>query len=159
MRDWSAPDWVNRADSALERDNSTQGKAHRTRSLNCGRTRVLLKWSAMPSLPKCWTPALVELRTEIKERILFAAREIAARGKGDKMPSGLSCPRCKCGAVHRSRRRGALDWLMSLMNLRPMRCFTCEKRFYTGYLFSKDKQRQKATTTRPTVGETPRRAA
>jgi hypothetical protein len=29
--------------------------------------------------------------------------------------------------------RKGLDWLMSMMGLRPMGCLTCGKRFYTRY--------------------------
>ena len=45
------------------------------------------------------------------------------------LPATFSCPRCKCHALYRTRRRG-LDWLMSLMGFRPVRCMTCDKRFY-----------------------------
>jgi hypothetical protein len=45
------------------------------------------------------------------------------------LPAKFSCPRCKCHALYQTRRRG-VDWLMSAIGLRPVRCMTCEKRFY-----------------------------
>jgi transcription elongation factor Elf1 len=45
------------------------------------------------------------------------------------LPATFSCPRCRCHALYRTRRRG-LDWLMSVVGLKPVRCFTCDKRFY-----------------------------
>jgi hypothetical protein len=45
------------------------------------------------------------------------------------LPPSFSCPRCKCHALYRTRRKG-FGWLMSLFGLRPARCFTCGKRFY-----------------------------
>jgi hypothetical protein len=46
------------------------------------------------------------------------------------LPDTFSCPRCKCHALYRTRRKGGLDWLMSFFGLRPVRCFTCSKGFY-----------------------------
>lgn len=67
----------------------------------------------------------------------------------------LSCPRCKCAAVHRSRRKGGLDWLMSMVGLRPARCYTCQRRFYTRYSSRKDGQQDESIQLG--VGRNPRR--
>lgn len=48
------------------------------------------------------------------------------------LPAKFRCPRCKCHALYIARRRG-LDWLMSAIGLRPVRCMTCDKRFYLRY--------------------------
>jgi hypothetical protein len=40
-----------------------------------------------------------------------------------------SCPRCHGNALYRTHRRG-FDWLLSAFGLRPVRCYTCDKRFY-----------------------------
>lgn len=46
------------------------------------------------------------------------------------LPATFSCPRCKCHALYLAHRKDLLDWLMSAVGLRPVRCMTCEKRFY-----------------------------
>lgn len=43
--------------------------------------------------------------------------------------SHFTCPRCQCHELARSHRKG-VDWLMSLIGLRPARCVICFKRFY-----------------------------
>jgi hypothetical protein len=48
------------------------------------------------------------------------------------LPEKFSCPRCKCHALYRTRRKG-LDWALSAIGLRPVRCMTCDKRFYLRY--------------------------
>ena len=53
------------------------------------------------------------------------------------LPSDFPCPRCKCGACYALHRQG-FDWCMSLFGLRPARCLTCNKRFYTRYNVSDD---------------------
>jgi hypothetical protein len=41
------------------------------------------------------------------------------------------CPRCGCGAVYRSRRRGLIErHLFRAIHLRPYRCENCDSRFY-----------------------------
>ena len=47
-------------------------------------------------------------------------------------PAIKLCPRCKCNACYPLHRRG-LDWALSLLGLRPARCLTCMKKFYTRY--------------------------
>ena len=42
------------------------------------------------------------------------------------------CPRCKCNACYPLHRKG-LDWAIYLLGLRPARCLTCMKKFYTRY--------------------------
>jgi len=47
-------------------------------------------------------------------------------------PATIKCPRCKVGAcypLHRKR----LDWSISLLGLRPVRCLTCARKFYRRY--------------------------
>ncbi len=46
--------------------------------------------------------------------------------------SSFSCPRCKSRDVHRSHRRG-MDWLLSGMGFRPIKCLSCDHRFYVRY--------------------------
>jgi len=53
------------------------------------------------------------------------------------LPEDYACPRCKCRACYALHRKG-LDWLMSLIGLRPARCLTCERRFYARYRLSDD---------------------
>jgi len=48
------------------------------------------------------------------------------------LPSDYPCPRCKCKACYALHRKG-LDWVISLIGLRPARCLTCNKRFYARY--------------------------
>ena len=55
------------------------------------------------------------------------------------LPARYSCPRCHCHALYQTRRRG-LDWLISVIGLRPIRCMTCDKRFYMRYSWVKDYQ-------------------
>ena len=45
------------------------------------------------------------------------------------LPGSHNCPRCHGNALYRTHRRG-LDWLISAIGLRPVRCYTCNKRFY-----------------------------
>ena len=45
------------------------------------------------------------------------------------LSASYSCPRCRCNALYRTHRKG-LDWLMSAIGMRPVRCYTCSKRFY-----------------------------
>jgi hypothetical protein len=46
------------------------------------------------------------------------------------LPATFSCPRCKCHALYLPHRKALLDRLMSVLGLRPVRCMTCDKRFY-----------------------------
>jgi hypothetical protein len=48
------------------------------------------------------------------------------------LPSDYSCPRCKCSACYALHRKG-LDWIFSLFGLRPARCLTCSRKFFTRY--------------------------
>lgn len=45
------------------------------------------------------------------------------------LTGSYNCPRCNGNAIYRTHRRG-FDWLMSAIGLRPVRCYTCSKRFY-----------------------------
>ena len=47
-------------------------------------------------------------------------------------PASTVCPRCKCGACYPLHRKG-VDWVISLFGLRPARCLTCTRKFYTRY--------------------------
>jgi hypothetical protein len=42
----------------------------------------------------------------------------------------MICPQCRSPDCHRSHRGGALDFLGTLIGLRPWRCLTCDRRFY-----------------------------
>ena len=53
------------------------------------------------------------------------------------LPVKFSCPRCNCHALYRTRRKG-LDWVMSGIGLRPVRCMTCDRRFYLRYSLIQD---------------------
>ncbi len=41
------------------------------------------------------------------------------------------CSKCGGVNVHRSRRRGLLEYFYSLALMRPYRCFDCNTRFFT----------------------------
>jgi hypothetical protein len=53
------------------------------------------------------------------------------------LPSDYACPRCKCRACYALHRKG-IDWVVSLMGLRPARCLTCARRFYARYTMAED---------------------
>jgi hypothetical protein len=55
------------------------------------------------------------------------------RGRASTEASGRvsSCPRCKDENVHRSRRRGPIEYLISLVGFRIRRCHACNLRFAT----------------------------
>ena len=42
----------------------------------------------------------------------------------------MICPQCRSAACFRSRRGGVLDFLGTVVGLRPWRCDTCDRRFY-----------------------------
>jgi DNA-directed RNA polymerase subunit RPC12/RpoP len=42
----------------------------------------------------------------------------------------MICPECRSGDCFRSHRDGVLDFLNSLIGLRPWRCHTCDRRFF-----------------------------
>jgi hypothetical protein len=45
--------------------------------------------------------------------------------------TGRACPRCNDENVHRSRRRGSIEYLISLVGFRIRRCHACNLRFAT----------------------------
>jgi hypothetical protein len=53
------------------------------------------------------------------------------------LPSDYACPRCKCRACYALHRKG-IDWVVSLVGLRPARCLTCTRRFYARYTMTED---------------------
>jgi hypothetical protein len=53
------------------------------------------------------------------------------------LPSDYACPRCKCRACYALHRKG-MDWVVSLVGLRPARCLTCTRRFYARYKMTED---------------------
>ncbi|MDP9051975.1 MAG: hypothetical protein M3O31_14845 [Acidobacteriota bacterium] len=53
------------------------------------------------------------------------------------LPENYTCPSCKCAACYAMHRKG-IDWVMSLLGLRPARCLTCGRKFYAGYRLSED---------------------
>jgi len=42
----------------------------------------------------------------------------------------MICPQCRSADCYRSHRGGVLDFLGTLVGLRPWRCHTCDLRFY-----------------------------
>src|ERR1700759_3275697 len=42
----------------------------------------------------------------------------------------MICPQCRSGACYRSRREGVVDFLFTLLGMRPWRCQTCDRRFH-----------------------------
>ena len=42
----------------------------------------------------------------------------------------LICPRCQSSRCNRSHRRGAVDFALTALSLRPWRCRACEHRFF-----------------------------
>jgi len=53
------------------------------------------------------------------------------------LPSDFRCPSCKCSACYALHRKG-VDWIPSLLGLRPARCLTCNRKFYARYTLSED---------------------
>jgi VanZ family protein len=48
----------------------------------------------------------------------------------EKMTSMWQCQRCQGTRVHRSRRRGLIEWLSRFIRLAPFRCDICSHRFW-----------------------------
>jgi len=42
----------------------------------------------------------------------------------------MICPQCRSADCFRSHRDGALDFLLSVADLKPWRCHSCDRRFY-----------------------------
>jgi DNA-directed RNA polymerase subunit RPC12/RpoP len=42
----------------------------------------------------------------------------------------MICPQCRSADCFRSHRNGFIDFLFTLINLKPWRCHTCDRRFY-----------------------------
>jgi hypothetical protein len=43
----------------------------------------------------------------------------------------ISCPQCRSGRIHRSRRKGFFERrILSLLFVRPFRCLSCDCRFF-----------------------------
>src|SRR5262249_6188597 len=54
-----------------------------------------------------------------------------ASGQGTSIGNTpLTCPSCRSLKTRRSRRRSALDYLLSVTGVLPWRCEECEARFY-----------------------------
>jgi hypothetical protein len=53
------------------------------------------------------------------------------------LPSEYACPRCECHACYALHRKG-FDKLLSLFGLRPARCLTCGRKFFTRYTVAED---------------------
>jgi hypothetical protein len=67
------------------------------------------------------------------------------------------CPKCGSLDVHRSRRRTVGEKLLSLVGVRPYRCFQCDARF-TGWIFAKSMApdaSKRRTRTQSTKSEAP----
>jgi len=63
-------------------------------------------------------------------------------------PANTLCPRCKCGACYPLHRKG-FDWAISLLGLRPARCYTCMKKFYMRYTLESTEPAGKAAAPAP----------
>jgi hypothetical protein len=53
------------------------------------------------------------------------------------LPPDYACPRCKCHACYALHRR-RFDWIFSIFGLRPARCLTCGRKFFTRYRVAGD---------------------
>lgn len=42
----------------------------------------------------------------------------------------MICPQCRSADCFRSHRGGAIDYLWTIVGMRPWRCHTCDRRFY-----------------------------
>ena len=62
------------------------------------------------------------------------------------LPESFQCPRCRCRACYALHRKG-IDWVYNFLGLRPARCLTCMRKFYTRYELS---QIQAISMRRPT---------
>jgi hypothetical protein len=60
------------------------------------------------------------------------------------LPPSFLCPRCNGNALYREHRRG-FDWLVSILGLRPVRCFTCHKRIYMRRSLIEGRQEDRAS--------------
>gem|GEM_PF-3187852 len=45
------------------------------------------------------------------------------------MDRALKCPNCNGLVMRRSKRRGRLEWLLSVLQMYPYRCEICHRRF------------------------------
>jgi hypothetical protein len=45
-------------------------------------------------------------------------------------PNSVCCPSCGSSLVRRSRRRGVVDRLYTIIGMRPFRCEHCDLRFF-----------------------------
>src|SRR5688500_1333413 len=69
----------------------------------------------------------------LEARCYFYCRERPSHGQRDiipALPSDPICPHCGSADVHRSARRGWLDWLFRAVFCLPFRCHLCSTRFY-----------------------------
>ena len=71
------------------------------------------------------------------------------------LPSDYACPRCKCRACYALHRKG-IDWVMSLVGLRPARCLTCARRFYARYTMNEDGKYILKGASKPTAVVSPK---
>jgi hypothetical protein len=70
------------------------------------------------------------------------------------LPASYTCPRCKCHALYRTRRKG-LGWLMSLIGFWPARCMTCRKKCYVFLRYTPVRRKPQAQPQPKEAPETP----
>jgi hypothetical protein len=79
-------------------------------------------------LPRLWR------RKESRETRFL--REIEGTGGAsflfsfERVPVSICCPRCQSDQIHRSRTRGILEHLLTIIFVRPYRCEDCDLRFF-----------------------------
>src|SRR5690242_19641913 len=42
----------------------------------------------------------------------------------------MVCLKCGCSDIHRSKRRGAIEWILKRFLIVPWRCMRCQRRFF-----------------------------
>jgi VanZ family protein len=61
---------------------------------------------------------------------IVASYAFVRRQPSQGMTSNWRCPKCQAIRVHRSRRRGRLEWSSRFIRLAPFRCDICNHRFW-----------------------------
>jgi hypothetical protein len=61
---------------------------------------------------------------------IAASYAFVRRQPSQGITSRWQCPKCQAMRVHRSRRRGRLEWLSRLLYRAPFRCDICNHRFW-----------------------------
>src|ERR1700722_2984157 len=67
--------------------------------------------------------------TRLSHRRVFGILPAVASLRGAPRKK-MICPQCRSADCFRSHRDGALDFLLSVADLKPWRCHSCDRRFY-----------------------------